>query len=485
MYFDNIDGDGNPDLVIGAPGDYCCTPFEVPNPTAPFVGQVFVIPGTSTGLDPSAAFEITAPFDADFGPGSGFGASFAAGFIHEEIPTKTLLIGAPRAQDKGKSAPGKVDGGQVCQVFFGGTPAVGFPTNPSVGVGRCDSAPWRGPVFAQDGEKFQFGETLAAANVIPYDVLGVREQTTIHRRFYSGLDKIIVGAPFAEPARIVPGTTSYARDFISGAPPPGGYGTVTVFNGFLNTGLDWEVANPLTLTDVENVMLLQLQSNGTPSSTAGMGTALAVANLNQNSGLPDLVVGEPATAPGTSPAVGGVTWTRSVPRNGFATGVGGAWGTNDSGGAPRTVDVISDTGGDYTFVLHNFELAVRDGGGSTTGSLCTATGFSGTATLSTHLGGITIVDDPNPLDSNAWPTPAQTATLNDTSGDPLVRFWLDITHLNMGGNETISLTLRDAETYDKDDDLWTPLWPSDDCRPVTASGNGEFTLLMEVPNDCE
>ena len=100
----NVAGDACSDLVIGVPGEDDGT------------GQVVVVPGSATGLQPSGAVVLRqglngAPGQAE--AGDTFGASLAIG---PSASGTMLLVGAPM-EDLGSA----VDAGSVTRFELGGT----------------------------------------------------------------------------------------------------------------------------------------------------------------------------------------------------------------------------------------------------------------------------------------------------------------------------------------------------------------------------
>lgn len=483
LLIDDLDGDGTDDLIVGAPGDYCpasgCTPGV---PATATVGEVFVIPGVSPGVfDTSQAFLITPPTTGGFTPGSGFGASLAAGFLHDAPGsggTPTLVIGAPRAQHPIGASPIGVDPGQVCQLHFpGGFPAGGTPAP----APDCDVAPWDTIVMAGPaGMDFMhlFGESVAVANLTEQDSVGSNASVE------GAMEELIVSSPRSQHAKpgvyVKPGTSGklvygYGGTPARGTPTPlGPPGVVAVFKSVQGQG----AVIKLEEKTIESLALQTLSSASTPTPGEGLGRALTIDHLSVIGPLPDLVLGEPDGGGGQ------LSFTRSsLGVNGFTSGIGGQWSTTDSAGTSRPIALLPSDG-DYGVLLDAFELELREDGGNPTSPACTNSAFPGSVSLSAYFDNVAITEDPDPTDTVPATTPTQSIELVDTSGAAVLRFDADILHQDLSGAHTLSLTLSNPQEP-ASGGSWRSLWPGEDCRPVTGPGGGTFVLELEVENACE
>ncbi len=266
----DLDGDGHTDLVIGDPGPAVAA-------------AVFVVPGSSSGLDPTRARTLPAPAGV---------AAFGAALAVADAPQRTLAVGAP----------GDADGAVGGAVALWSLGADGSPS----GDPRIVTQESLGVAAGKAGD--QFGVTLAATG--GWLAIGAPRSDTGGVRDSGSVVVIDLTASLqrswllAQGAEAVPGTAQ-AEDRFGFA--------LTAADGWLAVGVpmddedgrDAGLVQPFRLTAegpvAEDQLLPGDLGTGDP---AGRLFGLSLAMARPCAGTTGLVIGAPGTTVGGTNAAG-------------------------------------------------------------------------------------------------------------------------------------------------------------------------------------
>lgn len=437
----DLNGDGTPELIIGAPGN------------AGTAGRVVVLLGTTTfpyvntGVTDTLQTTLTSSSTQD-----DYGFALATGPIAIGHPRDLLVIGAP-----GHDA----DHGALC--WLGYTGATGSLTRESAPLDQvCRLNPF--PFTPGDTQRFAEGVAIGDFTYLDTTANPDSDEANVH--------EVAVSAPGGRPSRIVSDDTS--------VPLPNGW----IWVNYSLSGIEYEDADPgITGTvtvfrsgDTGPLIALPPGAGTSPYSSghaahlvaasggARFGTALATADLQQNE-IDDLLIGDPDRGDGE------IIVTRSTPDNGFDVGLSGLYDVDDSAGKSLDVRVLEHPISGVSLHVEDFEFRIRDAANDP----CTLSSggievFDGDAVTTIHT----------PYFNIEYPT-------NDASNP--VDFDLDIPPGDVGGitgltvdGEIFMPTANSFEiSFDEPKLNGSDPWPSDDCRVLGSP----FTVDSPTPNQCE
>jgi hypothetical protein len=353
LHVADLNGDGHPELVIGAPGNSTTR------------GQVIVLRGRSTSpfVHTTNFSTLTSPISAGPSTPDEFGAALTAGFLATGHTRRLLAIGAPGHNS---------EDGAVCWLGYTAATAnlvidnTNFPHT-------CRENP-----FPQTGtDQQRFGAALAAADFVVMDTSGDKESSE------ADVEELAVGTPSGRGCEIRSTTsTSIPTDVlwtdysavlyeyvdVATVQP----GNVTVFRGS-PSGPRIMLPPGSGGNTIEYFHAAHLVPSGGAASDL-YGVPLAVGNLQQNDFF-DIMLGV------TGKGDGEYRVTRAHAANGLSGGMTGEYLTEDSLPQTQVFRVLDHSNGRASFYADTFAIELRENG---TGAFCPVDSFTGEATTSIY-----------------------------------------------------------------------------------------------------
>lgn len=446
LLIDDLDLDGLPELVISDPNSDVDSDGDAD-------GYIVVLRGISgfPHYDVSdAKFFAGVPTTSNPGWANeprAYGAELAAGQVRKPV-FRSLFVGDPGSQFRISTGAFY---GTICEILFDDWS--------TVQAEPCRSVEHASPLNGHGLSKLVVGNFAAEDDAGQRDSdVALLEELAVATATEDLLQQLRKGESHVTGTGA---TVSGPVEFWE-AHTPSRYGTVKVYGSEWVEGVQWHK----DLAGQERSFhLAQLSPHDLPGGAAngdGFGWDVVAANLQPGSDLLDLVVGTPGHASNR----GAVVISQAESRNGFVDPIAGQYSIVDSAGETRRVSVVPASPG-YVLSAQLVSVEVRDGGGDPSESLCTLPvfGFDGTAEVGIRTDSLTL---------SAGGSETQTVPFVFPGGPGDLSVEVVFTHNTSSGD--IDVTISEPEVFG------VSLWPSGDCR-IAPFGN--FTLVLEEPNECE